>query len=37
MVARYFPGRAQLTGILGEFTAGLFGAAAEAAGKRTLV
>jgi len=35
VVARYFPDRAELTGILREFTAGLFGAAAEAAGKRT--
>ena len=35
VVARYFPDRAELTGILAEFTAGLFGAAAEAAGKRT--
>ena len=35
VVARYFPGRAELTRILREFTAGLFGAAAEAAGRRT--
>jgi hypothetical protein len=35
VVARYFPDRAELARILGEFTAGLFGAAAEAAGKRT--
>jgi hypothetical protein len=35
VVARCFPDRAKLTGILREFTAGLFGAAAEAAGKRT--
>ena len=35
VVARYFPARAELTGILREFTAGLFGAAAGTAGKRT--
>jgi omega-hydroxy-beta-dihydromenaquinone-9 sulfotransferase len=35
VVARYFLDRAKLTGILREFTAGLFGTAAEAAGKRT--
>ena len=35
VVARYFPGRAELIAILREFTAGLFGAAAQAAGKRT--
>jgi hypothetical protein len=35
VVARYFPVRAELTWILREFTAGLFGAVAEAAGKRT--
>lgn len=34
VVARYFPDRAELIGILREFAAGLFGAAAEAAGKR---
>jgi len=34
-VARYFPDRNELTGILREFTAGLFGAAAGTAGKRT--
>jgi omega-hydroxy-beta-dihydromenaquinone-9 sulfotransferase len=32
---RYLPDRAELTGILGQVTAGLFGAAAGAAGKRT--
>jgi hypothetical protein len=35
VVARYFPDRAELTGIVREFTSGLFGAAAQAAGKRT--
>ncbi len=35
VVARYYPDRAELIGILREFTAGLFGAAAEAVGKRT--
>lgn len=35
VVARYFPDRAELTGILREFTAGLFGSVAEEAGKRT--
>lgn len=35
VMARYFPERAELTGILREFTEGLFGAAAEAAGKPT--
>jgi hypothetical protein len=35
VVARYFSDRAELTGILREFTAGLFGTAAQAAGKRT--
>lgn len=35
VMARYFPGRAELTGILREFTEELFGAAAEEAGKRT--
>ena len=35
VVARYFPDRAKLIGILREFTTGLFGAAAQAVGKRT--
>ena len=35
VVARYFPDRAELTGILREFTQRLFGGAARRAGKRT--
>lgn len=35
VVARYFPDRAVLIGILREFTDGLFGGAAERVGKRT--
>jgi omega-hydroxy-beta-dihydromenaquinone-9 sulfotransferase len=35
VVARYFPDRAELIAILRDFTAGLFGAVAQHAGKRT--
>jgi omega-hydroxy-beta-dihydromenaquinone-9 sulfotransferase len=35
VVARYFPDRAELIAILRDFTAGLFGATARRAGKRT--